>query len=205
MMKEFKHEIWIFLGVCLLELVTTLLIITSYVSLDLNGFAVEDGKIYLALSNRIEILEDGVCIKKIQISQFAAGSSYVFALENNQIAVYKSLRKEVFDMDGTLVEQLSYTDTSTINAKLKQKQIYTNSDGVVYQQKSKLGYYYLLNLQTNQVVYRMPAIDYCVKLLHYILSIILIAIILSGILKTWKFHGGGTIWSIFKSKIEKNK
>lgn len=121
MMKLFKREIILWFIFLPFWSACILLTITARVNFDLNGFAVADGKLYVGLSNSVEIIENGRCVTKIPVSEFADGTSYVFALEDNQIAIYRPLKKEIREISGDVFSTEEYTDTAVFNAKFKKK------------------------------------------------------------------------------------
>ena len=200
-MKALRCEMLLLILVFLLRFVTISLTITACVNFRLNGFAVSNGKVYLGLSNRVEILENDYCTKRIPISKFIS-SGYIFCLEDDHIVIYSSLGKKTYDMGGNLLDTQEYSDTRVFNEKEKQKNTYTDADGVTYMQKSTLGYYSIVNQHTKEVVYRMPALDYCIKILQKVLDIAMIILIVYGIIKEWQLQiGQRSVFDYIKAKL----
>lgn len=191
MMKLFKREIILWFIFLPFWSACILLTITARVNFDLNGFAVADGKLYVGLSNSVEIIENGRCVTKIPVSEFADGTSYVFALEDNQIAIYRPLNKEIREISGDVLVTEEYTDTAVFNAKFKKKTVYQDVNGIIYQQKKILGYYTIQNLQTGETVYTMPRFDYGVYVLWKFLAVFFVCFILHVIFKQKKLKKGG--------------
>lgn len=187
-MKISKYAILGFNLLILVKAVLFFLLITAHVNFELNGFAVLDNKVFIGLSNRIEIFENDVPITQISINQSPVSGSYIFALEGNRISIYKSTRKDTFDLQGNLLDTQQYDDLRVYYEKEEKKQEYVDENGVFYLQKSVFGYYYIQNMQTEQIIYRMPVFDYAIKVLWKVLDIVFAVIILSFLFNAIKYQ-----------------
>lgn len=200
-MKTRYREMLLLIPVILLKWIPFLLMITATVNFYLNGFAVSDGKIYIGLSNRVEIWEDNVCTAKIPLWKYAS-DGYVFCLEDDHIVVYSSPEKKTYDISGNLLDTQEYSDTRVFNEKEKQKNTYTDANGVTYVQKNIFGYYFIMNQQTKETVYRMPMFDYSLKIFQNLLNVVFIVLVIYIICKEWKLQiGQRSVFNYIKAKL----
>lgn len=201
-MKISKYAILGFNLFILVKAVLFFLLLTARVNFELNGFAVVDNQVFVGLSNRIEISENDVTVSKISINQSPATGSYIFALEENQISIYESMRKDTFDLQGNLLDTQQYDDTSVYNAKNKTKREYVDENSVTYQQKSLFGFYYIQNTQTKNVIFHMPIFDYVIKALWSTSNVAFVVMILCFLIKAFQYQKEthGTLFGFRKDK-----
>lgn len=165
-----------------MTVVCFILLISGKVSLNTYSFAVDSfGKLYVGKDSKIEVYIDQSLVKSI-FPMTTKG--YLFTIENDDsILLSDASTVYVMDLNGIVLSQRE-DQFSTVYSKLNSnKEIFVTTSGMKYIKRNILGRIEITQdfENTSTVVYRMPLLDYVVKVVFW-------TILVSGFIITPFIH-----------------
>ena len=157
------------------------LIISGTVSLFLNGYGIDSsGNVYLGKDTKIEKYYNGAYVGTINPR---TSRGYAFTVQSDDTLLLSTASTVyIMDLDGNILSQTDDVGTKIYNKLQSEKKEFFASDGSRYIQYSSFGRTIIAH-EEGDIVYKMPLLDYVVKLLfcgEFIFAIILIPIIIYG-------------------------
>ena len=156
-------------------MVSILLTITGAITTSYSGFAVDSyERIYVGTESEIEVYDKGLLLKTISPK---TSRGYAFTIqEDNTILLSTSTTVYVMDLDGNVINEYDDVGTKTFNMLQREKKTYVAENGSTYYLKNKMGRIEIVN-DNNDVLYKMPILDYIIKLLLFFSSVIAVIFI----------------------------
>lgn len=166
-MKDFRKVLifapitGVIIGVCLI------LLFSGTVYLSLNGFAVDkDGLLYIGKENGIAVMDNGTLHHTVTVP---TSRGYFFTItEGNTILLSDASIVYTMDLTGQILSRKEDVNAA-IYTRLQFQSTYTAADGSVYILKRPMGRIQISHDQ--EVLYKMPSLDYGVALLLVLTSL----------------------------------
>ncbi len=159
-----------------------ILIISGTVSMFYSGFAVDSsGVLYIGKETKIEKYYDGKMIGTIS-PQTSRG--YAFTIQNDD-TILLSTASTVYKMDllGNVLDKQEDTGTKTFNKLQRSKNTFISQNNRKYIMKSRFGRTVIYS--EKDIIYKMPMLDYVVKI-AFLFVILSALIIVPIIIVKWK-------------------
>lgn len=142
------------------------MIVSGLVTLSLSGFAIDSsGRLYLGKDAAIEVYEGSTL--KYKISPMTS-RGYIFTIQSND-TILLSTASTVYTMNlnGEVLTQIEDIGTKTFNKLQKSWKTFTSSNGDEYIIQSNWGRTEIVSNNKNSsiILYKVPLLDYAVKLL----------------------------------------
>lgn len=138
------------------------MIFSGKVSLSMNGFAVDkDDCLYIGKEYTIEVYKNDELLRTINPQ---TSRSYVFTILNGD-TILLSTSSKVYTMDlyGNVLSEEPDDMTKVYNRLQREKKEFFSVNKETYCLKNKWGRTYIVN--NENVIYKMPLVDYVVRLL----------------------------------------
>lgn len=153
-----------------------MLIASNAVTIAYNGFAIDSsGILYLGKNAKIEKYFNGEIVGNID-PQTSRG--YAFTIQNDDTMlvsdasiVYK------LELNGNIVDSWKDIGTQTFNEMHKKEKSFVTNSGKIFLMKSKMGRVSIVSEDGN-CIYKMPMLDYIVKVLLFFIMLSLLIVIL---------------------------
>lgn len=158
-MKVLKIYVCLTCPIITLCLIFNILGITTF---SYTGFAVDScGIVFIGKDSIIEKYFDG---KKIAELDPKTSRGYAFTIQNDNIILSTGSFVYTLDLDGKELGREADIETKVFNGLQKQKKFFVTNEGDQYYFKSVLGRAQVID-ESGNVLYKMPFLDYIVKLL----------------------------------------
>ena len=158
-------------------------ICTSY-----QGFAVdEDRNLYIGMDHAIAVYDSHG--KEFREVELPTSRGYKFTIsDNNEIIIYTGENFYIADLCGEVRQVLPVTDENRRNAPEMSYRSFTAADGTKYVMKSWLfrPAVYRLDDEQKVMIYEMPDVDYCAKLIDMAVLIGLFAVCITAAFSSFK-------------------
>ena len=154
--------------------------ISGNVTIGYSGFGFDSSDVlYIGTDTAIEKYVDGNKVGEIN-PQTSRG--YAFTLENDIILLSTASYVYNLDLDGTVISKEEDIGTKTFNKIERKKNHFITPDGREYRFKSFLGRRYIDDA-AGTVIYKMPLLDYIVKV---VLDLVAISMFICVPIIVWK-------------------
>ena len=178
----------IFVVLSLLASVVMFFLLTGKVNLFYTGFALDSqGRLYVGKASKIDVWEDGRYITSIS-PQTSHG--YAFTIQHDSILLAANSNLYTMDLSGNILTQKEDAHTQEYNRLYAQRKRFTQTDGVSYRSQNCMGYYTIscMDNQNDEPIYRMPLLDYAIKILCVVTYVSWAIYILIMIIRFWRWR-----------------
>lgn len=161
------------------------MIVSGKVSLTINGFAVDvEGQLYLGQERRIVVYKDGRYVRTIRPK---TSRTYKFTIiEGETLLLSTSTKVYTMDLLGNVLTEQNDEGTRVYN-QLQAKKVFVDMNGVKYTRTAPIGRVCIC--RDDCPIYRMPMLDYIVKLILIASAIALLGV--AAVLFVWRVRDKG--------------
>ena len=151
-------------------LICIILLVSGNVSLSTYSFALDSaGKLYVGKESKLEVYSNETLIMTI-FPMTTKG--YLFTIKNDDtILLSDASTVYIMDLTGTVLSQREDRFSETFSTLDNSKKTFVTKNGHNYQKRSIWGRDVIVHVFGNDeiVIYRMPLLDYIVKILFWLL------------------------------------